>query len=113
MGLSHTDRAALALAVYFRYSSNSDQPYARQAAALLDEERVKRVRIIGNALRLGHTLSGGAPGLLERTRLRRTADRLILEVPADDPIFSGDASVRRLEKLAGVLGVTDFAIIAV
>lgn len=113
MGLSHTDRAALALAVYFRYASSSDQPYARQAAAMLSEERVKRVRIIGNALRLGHTISGGAPGLLERTRLHATSDRLVLEVPAGDPIFSGDASVRRFEKLAGILGVSESAVIPV
>lgn len=113
MGLSHTDRAALALAVYFRYASNSDQPYARQAAAMLDEERVKRVRAIGSALRLGHTISGGAPGLLERTRLHRTLGKLVLEVPKDDPLFSGDAFSRRFEKLAGILGVADFSIVAV
>ncbi|WP_404379079.1 Ppx/GppA family phosphatase [Caenispirillum salinarum] len=113
MGLSHTDRAALALAVYFRYASSSDQPYARQAAAMLDEERVKRVRIIGNALRLGHTISGGAPGLLERTRLRWTPGRLTLDVPAGDPLFSGDASVRRFEKLAAMLGVPDYAVVPV
>lgn len=113
MGLSHTDRAALALAVYYRYTSADDHPMARQAQQLLDEERVRRVRVIGNALRLGHTLSGGAPGLLARTRLKMTPGRLTLEVPAGDPLYSGDASARRFEKLAAVLGLPDSAIVAV
>lgn len=113
MGLSHTDRAALALAVYYRYTSADYHPTAAQAMALLDEDRVKRVRVIGNALRLGHTISGGAPGLLERTRLVATPGRLVLEVPAGDPLYSGDASARRFEKLAAVLGVQEQSIYAV
>lgn len=113
MGLSHTDRAALALAVYYRYTSSDDHPMAAQARLLLEDERVKRVRVIGNALRLGHTLSGGAPGLLARTRLKMTPERLVLEVPAGHPVYSGDASARRFEKLAAVLGLANSSIVAV
>lgn len=109
MGLSHTDRAALALAVYYRYSS-TDHPTMRPAVDLLDEDRVKRVKIIGNALRLGHTVSGGAPGLLARTRLSLTPARLTLEVPGGDPLFTGDACARRFEKLAAVLGTPESSI---
>ncbi|GAA0581609.1 Ppx/GppA family phosphatase [Caenispirillum bisanense] len=113
MGLSHTDRAGLALAVFYRYTSAEEHPMAVQARQLLDEDRVKRVRVIGNALRLGHTLSGGAPGLLARTRLKLMPGRLVLEVPAGDPLYSGDASARRFEKLAAVLGLTEAAIVPV
>lgn len=100
MGLDHTDRAGLALAVYYRYASDDLAAVARPAHALLDEERVKRVRTIGAALRLGHTISGGAPGLLSRTRMEMGDRVLMLGVPADDPTFRPPSFSRRFERLA-------------
>jgi exopolyphosphatase/guanosine-5'-triphosphate,3'-diphosphate pyrophosphatase len=106
MGLDHHDRAALALSVFFRYAGDDSLPMARQAMAMLPEERVIRVRAIGAALRLGHSVSGGAPGLLRRTRLDRGETVLVLGVPADDPTFLPAAFDKRLEKLAAELGLT-------
>lgn len=106
MGLDHHDRAALALAVYFRYSSDDSPAIVRQAMTLLPDDRVTRVRAIGAALRLGHTLSGGAPGLLGRTRLEKGESILMLGVPADDPAFLPAAFDKRLDRLAAEFGLT-------
>lgn len=100
MGLSHTDRAAIALAVYFRYSSDDTLPVIRQAQNMLDDARVKRVRTIGAALRLGHTISGGAPGILSRSRLELGETLLVLGVPGTDPLFYPELFQKRLERLA-------------
>lgn len=106
MGLDHHDRAALALAVYFRYASDDTPPVVRQAMGLLSDSRIKRVRTIGAALRLAHSISGGAPGLLRQTRLERGRSVLMLGLPANDPTFLPGAFDKRLEKLAAEIGLT-------
>ncbi len=106
MGLDHHDRAALALAVYFRYASDDSPAFVQQAMTLLPEDRVARVRTIGAALRLGHTISGGAPGLIGRTRLEKGDTLLMLGLPTKDPAFLPGAFDKRLDRLAAELGLT-------
>lgn len=106
MGLDHHDRAALALAVYYRYAADTTLEVVRPALALLDDDRVRRVRIIGAGLRLGHTVSGGAPGLLSCTTLTLAKGAIVLTVPARAPVFAPQAFQRRLDRLAQELGVT-------
>jgi len=105
MGLDHHDRAALALVVYHRYGGDPAAAMASRGEALLDDAaRVRRARIVGAALRLAHTLSGGAPGVLGRTKLSRDVPgRVTLTVPAGDPLYHPDFLGRRLDKLARVL----------
>ena len=105
MGLNHTDRASLALAIYHRYDGQGDHATVRQAIAMLDMEAVRRARIIGAALRLGHTISGGAPGLLQRTKLTLDKRKVVLHLPADDAVFMTSAFDRRLDHLAQELGL--------
>ncbi|MBB4286629.1 Ppx/GppA family phosphatase [Roseospira goensis] len=114
MGLDHRDRAGLALAIYHRYTGDTDAALVGQAEALLDDPaRVRRTRIIGAALRLAHTLSGGAPGVLHRTRLDRTpGGTLTLTVPAGDPLFDPRFVERRLDKLARVLDLAPAVAVA-
>ncbi len=106
MGLDHHDRAGLALALYYRYAADDSLEVVKPALALLDDERIRRVRAIGAALRLGHTISGGAAGVLSRTRLSRGDSVLMLGVPAGDPLFNPVAFTRRLDRLALELGLT-------
>ncbi len=108
MGLGHQDRAALALAVYARYQGDSDIPEAANAKSLLSEDEQRRARIIGLALRLGHSVSGGVPGLLRSTRLVGQKDALLLEVPENDPAFAPDITDRRYERLAKAAGYDRF-----
>jgi exopolyphosphatase/guanosine-5'-triphosphate,3'-diphosphate pyrophosphatase len=67
---------------------------------LLDQDRLSRARLIGLALRLAHTLSGGAPGLLPQTRMKLKNGRLVLEVPEDSAVFVSEAVERRFKSLA-------------
>ncbi len=104
-GLTHEDRAALALAIFARYGSDPESSIVAPARTLLSEERFGRAVAVGRALHLAHTLTGGAPGLLPRTRLRRTKSRLTLELPKDSALFMSEAVERRLGRLARALGV--------
>ena len=102
-GLSHADRAMLALAVHFRYDRHAEiGPVAR---LLLDEDARARARLVGASLRLAHTLCGGIPGLLGRTALKAGKNRLTLILPAEGDVFGGEAIERRLQAVARALGV--------
>lgn len=107
MGLDHRDRAGLALAVYTRYKG-ADYASApvQQARALLEEGRVRRLTAIGLALRLGHTMSGGASDLLRLTSLALESDRVVLRLPNGHPAFAAGVFDRRLDKLAQAMGRT-------
>ena len=102
-GLFHADRAELALAVLVRYGGNEDDRMVEQVRTLLDEARLARARIIGLALRLAHTISGAAAGLLSQTRLKLEKDALQLRVP-DDGTFRSEAIDRRFSRLARAFG---------
>ena len=108
MGMGHQDRAALALAVHARYESDVESPQVVNARTLLDEEDQRRARIIGQALRLGHSVSGGVPGLLRSTRLVPGGDTLVLEVPGADAAFAPDLGSSRYDRLAKAAGYERF-----
>jgi exopolyphosphatase/guanosine-5'-triphosphate,3'-diphosphate pyrophosphatase len=99
-GLSHPDRVEMALAILVRYGGSDEEPMVAPVRALLDSARLKRARVIGLALRLAQTLTGGAPGLLARTLLRRQGRSLILELPGEPDLFSSEAVERRFGRLA-------------
>ncbi|RAU21040.1 exopolyphosphatase [Paramagnetospirillum kuznetsovii] len=100
MGVGHRHRAAIAFAIYCRYQGDEDSPLVARAIGLVEEAWLRRARIIGLALRLAHTLSGGAPNLLRQTRLVAEDGYLVLEVPAENPAFAIeiDRSFDRLAK---------------
>ena len=103
-GLFHADRAELALAVLVRYGGNEQDRMVEQVRTLLDEARLARARIIGLALRLAHTISGAAAGILAQTRLKLDKDALQLRVP-DDGTFRSEAIDRRFARLARAVGL--------
>lgn len=108
MGLAHQDRASLALSIHARYQGDSDIPAAAIARSLLSEDEERRARLVGLALRLGHSVSGGVPGLLSLTRLRVDHQVLVLEVPKGDPAFLPEIADRRYDRLARTAGLDRF-----
>lgn len=104
-GLTHKDRAWLALAIYARYGGDIGDPLVAPVLPLVDEAARAAAVKTGLALLLAHTLSGGAPGLLGQTRLKRAKDDLILALPKDDAIFQSEAIERRLAQLAKTAGL--------
>jgi exopolyphosphatase/guanosine-5'-triphosphate,3'-diphosphate pyrophosphatase len=95
VGLSHPERAFLAVAVSTRYGDQIDAGNA-VVAALLTPARIRLAQALGSALRLAGLISHGSPELLARAVLGRVGAeglRLSLSEPVD-PNF-----LRRLERL--------------
>ena len=99
VGIDHLERATLALAVASRHSAMDKIVRRWQIDTLLSDERLADARTIGLAMRLAYTLTGGAFGLLETTRLERQDDRLRLIIPSQEDILVGDVVERRLRAL--------------
>jgi len=100
IGLDHHARAFLALAVAMRHEAEPDQPWLAPARVLLDVAAARRAEVVGAALRLAYTLSGGSASLLGLTTLRRDGGRLVLSLSQGGGVFAGDSVWRRLERLA-------------
>ncbi|NKB44974.1 MAG: exopolyphosphatase [Alphaproteobacteria bacterium] len=100
MGLEHEDRAGLALALFYRYRTDDTTPTIDQAHAMLNEERLHRVRTIGLGLRLAYSLTGGAPDILEKAKLDMGKAAVTLTLPRDEPVFDGGSYPKRLSRLA-------------
>jgi exopolyphosphatase / guanosine-5'-triphosphate,3'-diphosphate pyrophosphatase len=96
-GIDHGERVFIATALHARYGGATDAPVREQTRRLLAEPDHAVARAIGLALRLGYTLSGGAPGLLTQTRLALRDNEVALHAPADDPLWSGETAQRRLD----------------
>ncbi|MDX2141922.1 MAG: Ppx/GppA family phosphatase [Rhodospirillaceae bacterium] len=104
LGLGHEDRAGLALAMYYRYGGESDEPIVKQAHALLEEARIHRVKTIGLALRLAYVLAPGATGILKRAKLTLQGKTLVLTLNESEALFSTGSYPRRLQRLAAHVG---------
>ena len=105
-GLRHSHRALLACTLYVRQNGDMGDPLIRPVLGLLDVGQLSWIRTTGLALRLAHTISGSAPGLLARTALSFDNDKLCLAVAEKDrPALLSEAVERRLKTLARSLGM--------
>ena len=105
--VNHEERVFLALAVFSRYTGRQTHGELRTVVRLLDEETARRARILGSAVRLGETLCGGAPGVLDRFSLKPAPRRgsLKLKCRRRDRNMLGEVVVRRFEALAALMGL--------
>lgn len=99
-GMSHRDRAVLAMTLTYRYKSDPKSAAMETAMRLSDGKGRAFARRLGACLRLAYNLSGGAPGLLPQIQLRRTERDLRLLVPPALKRSLGDITARRLETAA-------------
>lgn len=104
-GLSHADRVFIATTVYVRYNGDSGARLVNSVRGLLAEDQLSKVEGIGRAIRLAHTLSGSAPGVLAQTKLERKAKTLILHLPGDSQVFKSETVERRFRGLKKSLGL--------
>ncbi|MDE1905917.1 MAG: Ppx/GppA family phosphatase, partial [Rhodospirillales bacterium] len=104
MSLDHHARAFLALVTAVRYEAPPESGFLAPARALLDMQAAQRADTLGSALRLAYTLSAGTPHLLAGTALNLTRSSLALSLAAANGVFAGEAVLRRLERLALMLG---------
>jgi exopolyphosphatase/guanosine-5'-triphosphate,3'-diphosphate pyrophosphatase len=105
IGLDHHARAFLALTMALRYEAPPESPFLAPARSLLDMHAARRAETLGVALRLAYTLSAGTPQLLAGTTLTMEPDRLILGLAEANGVFAGESVLRRLERLAQMLGL--------
>jgi exopolyphosphatase/guanosine-5'-triphosphate,3'-diphosphate pyrophosphatase len=96
-GIDHGERVFVATALHARYGGAADAAVKDETRRLIGEADHAEARGIGLALRLGYVLSGGAPGVLTRTRLALRDNEVTLDAPEDDPLWSGETVQRRLD----------------
>jgi len=103
VGVDHASRAFVAYAVCTRYRGGRAGDGVEVALRLLPPDMAARARVVGLALDVAHTLSGGSPGILAKMRLEKGAEELVLHVPkALEPIV-GDLVFRRFRSLGQAL----------
>jgi exopolyphosphatase/guanosine-5'-triphosphate,3'-diphosphate pyrophosphatase len=105
IGVDHHARAFLALTLALRYEASPDSGFLAPARTLLDLQTARRAETLGTALRLAYTLCAGTPQLLAGAQLSIAPGRLILGLTEAAGVFAGDAVLRRLERLAQMLGL--------
>jgi exopolyphosphatase/guanosine-5'-triphosphate,3'-diphosphate pyrophosphatase len=109
IAIDHHARAFLALTIATRYEAEPDAPFLAPARMLLDMSSVQQAEVLGTALQLAYTLSGGTPDLLANTALSISDDKLILDLKADAGVFAGESVIRKLARLAAVLGLDPYS----
>lgn len=107
VGLTHKERAFMALAVASRHAQIRNGSEAMQTIrSLLTGEEATRARVLGLALRLAYTVSGGIPAILERFVLRRVDDALVLEINGQETeSLAGEVVERRLQVLCKAMNL--------
>jgi exopolyphosphatase/guanosine-5'-triphosphate,3'-diphosphate pyrophosphatase len=106
VGLEHPERAMLALAVHARYRGAQRSAAADRLSLLLDPEQINWCQGIGHALRLAHTLSGAAPGILDNCPIGIEAGAAVLRLAGPCRDLASDEVTRRLDALSRIFGVT-------
>lgn len=102
-GLTHPERAFLALAIHHRYAGRRMPSDASVFDRLLNEKQRERALAIGLALRLGAALSGRSELVLERFALARENGSLLLDVPEGERELMVERAQSRFESLAQAL----------
>jgi exopolyphosphatase/guanosine-5'-triphosphate,3'-diphosphate pyrophosphatase len=105
MGVDHHARAFLGLTLALRYEASPDAAFLAPARTLLDLQAARRAETLGVALRLAYTLCAGTPQLLAGAQLAIAPGRLTLGLTEAVGVFAGDSVLRRLERLAQMLGL--------
>ncbi|MFV0361058.1 hypothetical protein [Tropicimonas sp.] len=111
IGISHPERAFLALVVLFRYDGKLDEFVTGRIGDMLTRNEMQRAEILGRALLLGHRFSASMPEILEQSRLRVDPDAVRLEVGDIHCIPESDVVLTRLRGLARATGVTGAEIV--
>ncbi len=97
-GVSHPERAMIAMAVGCRYDRNFRRP--AEHIRLTTEPQADRARLVGALMLLGAVFSGRSGPILRRAKLRRTDTQLELMVARRDRALVSATVERRLAQAA-------------
>ena len=104
IGLEHSERAFLAVAIHARYAGRLDAAYLGPAQRLLQGEGRRHAEVLGRAILLAYRLSGGTPSVLASSRLSIGQSRVRLEVGSSARVPDSEAVSERLSLLAATVG---------
>lgn len=104
VGLSHRDRAYVAVALNQAYGAPIDAPHLAPMLPLLRIDDMMEARLMGAALRLAQRLSGGTVTTLEVSQLRVTKNTIYLGIPKSYEEIANDVVLRRVRQLAQLIG---------
>ncbi|MER2509420.1 Ppx/GppA phosphatase family protein [Amaricoccus sp.] len=111
IGLTHPERAFLAVTILARYGGELNEEVTRTTRDLLGPAELRRAEVLGRALLLGHRFSASVPEILAQSRVRIDADAARLEMLSGERVPDGDAVLSRLRQLARVSGVAGAEVI--
>ena len=97
-------RVFLALALFARYKGDIQSTVTRPVRALVGGRERERAVLLGRAMRLGHSVAGGAAELLARTRLELSRTTLTLRLLPGAEQLEGDAVSKALAPVAEIVG---------
>jgi exopolyphosphatase/guanosine-5'-triphosphate,3'-diphosphate pyrophosphatase len=104
LALNHGERAFLAYTAFIRYGGKPHADAAQTPLNLMTERQARRAEVLGNALRLGITVSAGTRGLLTNARLEWDGSTLNVRLPDDTGAAPGEVVEKRLKALAKAIG---------
>jgi len=111
VGLDHPGRAYLALAAYYRHSGLSESELAPAIRKLAPRRYRERARLLAAIFRVGYLISASMTGIIPRTRIARSGDRLQLILPEDLSMLAGGRLEARMKQLAGLSDLTSEIVI--
>lgn len=106
MGVSRSDRALIACALFLCYGGPRTADILRPALRLLSDDEAHYATALGLTLRLGQRLTGGTARPLGYSELELSASKLLLKLPRKYGDLAGAAVRSRLDTLAEILGVS-------
>ena len=110
VGITAAERAAMAMALFVGMGGSGEGPAI--LGRLAPPELLSRARAWGLAMRLAQRIAGGAPALLEATRLARDDGRLVVTLPPGYAALLDATLERRAVRLALALGLTGATVLA-
>jgi exopolyphosphatase / guanosine-5'-triphosphate,3'-diphosphate pyrophosphatase len=96
-GIDHGERVFIATALHARYGGAAEAEIKQPTRRLISEVEHAEARRIGITLRLAYSVSGGAVGILEQLRLASVGDEIVISVPDDCQLWSGETVQRRFD----------------
>ncbi|MCB2114244.1 MAG: Ppx/GppA family phosphatase [Parvularculaceae bacterium] len=104
-GVTHPERAAIALSLFCRHSGAKTPAGGAQIVALMSDGEQKRATEIGLALRFAAAIAPKAPHALRQCSLSRTDGELRFAAPGALRNLSDDTARKRFDALSAALGV--------
>ncbi len=104
-GVTHPERASIALALYCRHEGAKAIAAWQPVLSLMSEAERKRATEIGLALRFAASVAPKAPQAIRRCSLKSAPPKLVFTAPRDMVTLIDEAPRKRLDALAGALGL--------